>query len=334
MLEWLPSSIRSVLLPMTSEFADKAEEIRIRIHRPLEIAYSGGYAYVAAGGGATREPALAYRPSKEDGLKLLDRITNHSLYTLEEELRRGYITVRGGHRIGLAGRVILEQGEVRSLKDISGFNIRIAREIPGAADKLIPYLREPHSAEYLHTLIISPPQRGKTTILRDIARIAASRLNANPGATHPAPADRPRKVGIVDERSEIAACIDGIPTFDIGSRTDVLDACPKAEGMMMMIRALSPEILIVDEIGRSEDTMAVLEAMHAGITVIATAHGRNLEDVKLRPTLAPLFAEKAFQRYVILQSTGATGQIVEVYDNGGKRIFAASERLLQGRKEA
>ncbi|ANE48079.1 stage III sporulation protein AA [Paenibacillus swuensis] len=307
----LPLSLQHIIASLPDKVQARLEEIRIRENRPLEIVYEGHYRFVTPQGMLSEQPEGAYLPPREECLKLLDLISNHSLYTLEEELRRGYITVRGGHRIGLAGRAVLDRGQVKQLRDIAGFNIRLAKEIVGAADALFPLLLDPARHAPHHTLLISPPQQGKTTLLRDLARIAGSGV---PGLHVKA-----RKVGIVDERSELAACVKGVPTFNVGSRTDVLDACPKAEGMMMMIRSMSPEILIVDEIGRREDAEAIQEALHAGIIVIATAHGRGLDDIRRRPILSGMAEDGFFGRYVVLGTQGEQ-RTQAVYDGQGRRI--------------
>jgi stage III sporulation protein AA len=269
-------------------------------------------------------------------------LTQHSLYTFEEELRKGFITVAGGHRVGLAGRTVLEQGKVKLLKDISSFNIRIAREHTGCAVKILPYVVDASSFGGVHhTLIVSPPQQGKTTLIRDLARILSSGTAAAEGAPSMVPSpispvsrspqtlalERGYKVGIVDERSEIAACARGVPRFDLGPRTDVLDGCPKAEGMMMMIRSMSPELLIVDEIGRPEDATAIHEAIHAGICVIATAHGLNYADISRRPVLKELLADEVFTRIVVLGKQPVTGSLESVYDAQGHPIFLAKSAL-------
>jgi stage III sporulation protein AA len=240
------------------------------------------------------------------------------VYTLEEELKRGYITVSGGHRVGLAGKTVLEQGRVKHLKEIASFNIRIAREVRGAARELMPKLYDAEAGTIRHTLIVSPPQQGKTTLIRDIARaLSTGDIAREDGAPSP-----PLKVGIVDERSEIAACIKGVPTFDVGPRTDVLDGCPKAEGMMMMIRAMSPDVIIVDEIGRPEDAEAIHEALHAGIRIVATAHGQSFRDIAGRPMLRELVSEQIFQRYVVIGHTYGIGRVFRIYDRDGRMIDA------------
>lgn len=315
----LPDPLSSILTRLDPSVMRRLEELRIREGQPLEVNYDGRYAFLTVRGDLTTSVKDAYRPSKEDCLKLLDIVTDHSLYSFEEELRRGYITVRGGHRIGIAGRAVLERGQVKLLRDISSFNIRIAREIRGAADSLVRRLLDPVSDTIHHTLVISPPQCGKTTLIRDLARILSEgSWGAKSGTTY---GECGLKVGIVDERSEIAASVAGVPTFDLGPRTDVLDACPKAEGMMMMIRSLSPQVLIVDEIGRREDAAAILEAMHAGIRVIATAHGRDIAEVMKRPGLSELFEAAVFHRYVVLHRTDGKRN-VQLYDH--------LQRLLPG----
>jgi stage III sporulation protein AA len=253
-------------------------------------------------------------------------LTNHSVYSFEEELRRGFITIPGGHRVGLAGRTLLENGRVRTIRDVSSFNIRVAREVFGVSKDILPYMIDPVGRRVHNTLIISPPQQGKTTLLRDLARTLSSGDRTSlQGLT------RGLKVGIVDERSEIAASVKGVPRFNLGPRTDVLDGCPKAEGMMMMIRSLSPELIVVDEIGRPEDAEALHEALHGGISVIATAHGYGMSDIKLRPVLRELISERLFNRYVVLSLRKGSERSFQIYDEGGQLVKShAVYRLEKG----
>lgn len=313
----LPPELRYIMAQLPSHVLDHLEEIRIREHRPLEINARGEYYFLTAAGVLTDHAAEAYFPSKEEAHQLLDLMTNHSLYTMEEQLRRGYVTIAGGHRIGLAGRTVLAQGKVSHLREISSFNIRIAREVPGAASGVIPHLLNLKHHRVHHTLLVSPPQHGKTTLLRDIARCIASGCWYHPEARWKA-----LKVGIVDERSEIAGCMKGVPSFDLGHRTDVLDCCPKAEGMMMLIRSMSPDVLIVDELGRDDDIAAVREAVHAGVTVIASAHGNDLEEVSRRPGLGTLLNEGLFSRVVLLKRT-AKEWTRRVYDEKRRALLIA-----------
>ncbi|GIM44564.1 stage III sporulation protein AA [Collibacillus ludicampi] len=309
----LSPRLREVVTRAPTRVLSSLEEIRLRQGKALQIYYASQDAYLDERGGLQKDAARSVIVHEEDIRQTLHLVTRSSLYALEEELRRGYITVTGGHRIGITGRAVLsKEGQVRTLKEIAAFNIRIAREIIGAANRLKEFVIDPTTSRVFNTLLISPPQCGKTTLLRDLARqISNGTLHANM---------KGMKVGIVDERSELAGCVHGVPQHDVGSRTDVLDACPKAEGMLMMIRSMSPQLLITDEIGRMEDCEAILEAVHAGVHVITTAHGFGLQEVRKRPAIRELFQAGAFSRYIVLSRRSGPGTIEAVYDGQGGRI--------------
>ncbi len=311
----LPSSLYRIVSGLPKQIAARLEEIRVREGRPLEIVYEGRYGFLAGQGAVVDDPFRAYVPTREDCEKLLDLLTNHSMYTMEEQLKRGYITVNGGHRVGIAGRTVLEHGKVKQIKDISGFNIRVAREMIGAGQQVLPHIVDYRANSVHHTLVISPPRHGKTTMVRDLARLISYGMWPSPSRMKGG-----LKVGIVDERSELAACVKGVPRFDVGPRTDVLDNCPKAEGMMMMIRSMSPDVLIADEIGRPEDADAIHEALHAGIRVIATAHGYGMEDAARRTMLSRLVADGVFSRYVVLNKGQGERVVTAIYDAARRRI--------------
>ncbi|MBO0960791.1 stage III sporulation protein AA [Neobacillus sp. MM2021_6] len=296
-LPYLPKNIADLINKIPPDQKEELEEIRIRVNRPIEMMVKGAPRF------------LSYIVQSEDAIHLLNKISHFSIYTLEEELKRGYITVSGGHRIGLAGKVILEDGKVKAIRDISSFNIRVAREKVGIAEPIIPFI---YKGNWMHTMIIGPPQTGKTTLLRDIARIISTGNRAG--------GIQASKVGVVDERSEIAGCVHGVPQLTFGHRLDVLDACPKAEGMMMLIRSMSPDVLIVDEIGRKEDAEAIQEAVHAGIKLIMTTHGTSIEELRKRPSLRDLIDQKIFERFVILSRSSGPGTITHILNESGHEM--------------
>ncbi|TCP52836.1 stage III sporulation protein AA [Tumebacillus sp. BK434] len=309
----LPARIRQAVLSMPADVLSQLEEIRLRLWRPLQILYGGKDGFLSLQGKVTAAPDAGCLLTEEDLTQALNLMSGSSLYALEEELRRGYLTIQGGHRVGIAGRTLLDgAGKVRGMKEIAAFNIRIARDVKHAGEGVAHLLIDSAAYRLHNTLLISPPQCGKTTLLRDLAR------KISQGALHPKIAGQ--KVGIVDERSEIAASWHGSPQHDVGPRTDVLDACPKAEGMAMMIRSMSPQVLVTDEIGRAEDGQALLEAIHAGVTVITTAHGFGMHEVRTRPLLRQLFELGAFSRYIVLSRRRGPCTIEGVYDRTGDQI--------------
>ncbi|WP_019639153.1 stage III sporulation protein AA [Paenibacillus fonticola] len=321
-----PENIRSLLLKLPPALFSGLEEIRLREGRPLELNAAGRHYFLTSAGGITSDPSAAFKPGKQESNRLLDLITNHSLYTMEEELRKGFITIAGGHRIGLAGRTVLSGGKVEHLRDISGFNVRIAREVPGIGDGILPKLLDFKHRSIHHTLILSPPQQGKTTLIRDLARGISSGAWQHPDAKWPG-----LKVAIIDERSEIAGSRRGVPSFDVGPRTDVMDGCPKAEGIMMMIRSMSPDVIIVDEIGRPEDADALAEALHAGVKVIATAHGSDVHELALRPALSKLADPPFFEIYAVIKRNDS-GLAFRLWDDKLRGIYDG-EAARKGREK-
>ncbi|TLS36365.1 stage III sporulation protein AA [Pseudalkalibacillus caeni] len=302
-LDVLPDTIRRVIEQMDTDIKKGIEEIRIRILRPLEIIVDGKSIIPDSDGGK-------HVITPQESGQLLNKLSQYSLYALEEELKRGYITIQGGHRVGLAGKVITEKGQVKAIKHIASFNIRVAKQKVGIADRFVPYL---YDGKWLNTILIGPPQTGKTTLLRDLARIISTGDIARKLPSF--------KVGIVDERSEIAGCVNGVPQHHLGDRIDVLDACPKAEGMMMMIRSMSPDVLVVDEIGRKEDSEAILEAVNAGIQIIMTMHGNTMEDLFRRPSIRPLLDMGVFDRMIELTRANGPGTINRIRNQHGKEVY-------------
>ena len=300
-LQALPPEIQKLIRGIPYSLRQNLEEIRIRENRPLMVHSHGRDYYISTDGSICSQHEKAYTITNEDTRRILQLISDYSIYAFDEEIRNGYLTLKGGHRVGMTGKAVLENGFIRTMKHINSFNIRISREVIGAADKIMPYLVS--DQDICHTLILSPPQMGKTTLLRDIARKISDGF---PGCSG-------RKVGIVDERSEIAGCWHGLPQKRVGVRTDVLDSCPKAAGIMMMIRSMSPEVIITDEIGRAEDAAAIQETLNAGIKMITSAHGADLEDARQRPFLSRLLESRVFDRIAVLGHSQGVGTLEQIY---------------------
>lgn len=295
-LRLFPADFKQMIAEKVGNRWGKLEEIRCRLYLPIELIYEN-----------TVEWIHEIPPNNQTGMYLVNQLSEFSLYRMENELRDGYITIEGGHRVGIAGKVNTRGGTVKAIQNITFFNIRIAKQRIGIAEPLMPHLFQ---RNYLNTLIIGPPQSGKTTLIRDMVRMVSTGWNKH----------NPRKVAVIDERSEIGAAINGIPQHDLGLRTDVMDACPKAEGMMMMIRSMSPEVLVVDEIGGQQDFDALLEAIYSGVTIFCSVHGQSLADLKEHPLSNNLFENGIFSRYIVLDKRTGSYQKKELYDAEGRRL--------------
>lgn len=304
------SQIRTILSKLQIDF-EQLQEIRLRIQSPLLILYQNKEFYVKEDGTLGDNRENAYIISKNEIKETMEYISNYSLYAYEEEMKQGFITIQGGHRIGLAGKVIMEKDMIKSMKYISFINVRLSHQMKGCADGILPYMIEENNVK--HTLIISPPRCGKTTLLRDMIRQLSNGTEYFKGVT----------VGVVDERSEIGACYMGVPQNELGVRTDILDCCPKAKGMLMLIRTMSPQVIAVDEIGSREDIEAIEYVINCGCKLIATVHGSSIEDIRTKPLLRELLQEHVFERYIILNNKKKVGMVTEIFDSQGTPLYKA-----------
>lgn len=306
--------LRTIFGKLVIDF-DKLQEIRLRMNAPLIIIYANKESFVTEDARYTDNPTKAVMITKNEIRETMEYISNYSLYAFEDEIRQGFITINGGHRIGIAGKIIIEDDTIKGMKHISFINIRLAHQVKGCADQVLPYLVNRQANGIYHTLIISPPRCGKTTLLRDIIRQLSNGSRHLPGLS----------IGVVDERSEIGACYMGTPQNELGIRTDILDCCPKAKGMMMLIRSMSPQIIAVDEIGSREELEAIDYVIGCGCKLIATVHGSSIEDIKSKPVLSDLVKKRLFERFIILNNTSEIGHLEEIYDTDGKLLYGSGK---------
>nr|WP_207669148.1 stage III sporulation protein AA [Natranaerovirga pectinivora] len=302
-------NIRSVLGKLSEMKFEHLQEIRLRMNSPLIVVYKNKEYFINESGELTYDPKNSYIITNKEIKETIEYISNYSLYAFEEDIKQGFITIQGGHRVGLAGKVIMEAGKIKNIKYISFINVRISHEIKGCADEVVKAIVKDNSL--YHTMIISPPRCGKTTLLRDIVRQISNGNLKRRGMT----------VGVVDERSEIGGCYNGIPQNDLGIRTDLLDCCPKADGMLMLIRSMSPEVVAVDEIGSEIDINAIEYVMNSGCKLICTVHGQSMEDMEQKPILNKLVRNKAFERYIVLSNRTGIGQVVGIYDENRQPLI-------------
>lgn len=290
-LNYLPKKIRRLMY-----FSDweELEEIRLRQGMPVILQYRTDAFFLNGRGEAVMHGDNLIRITKQDMDEALELISRSSIYAHENDIKNGYITIDGGCRVGIAGTGISTSEGLRTLKEISGLNYRIAHEAEHCADRLLDIICEGNRV--LSTLIISPPECGKTTLLRDIIRGLS---------------ERRIKVSLVDERAEVAAMQNGYCGFNIGCFCDVLTNVAKAEGMLMMLRSMSPRVLATDELGKKEDISAVKELINSGVSVVATVHANDEKQLRRRREMAEL--ADFFECFIVLSSRFGAGTIEEAY---------------------
>lgn len=275
--EVLPSVLLRGLHDIGEEGLEQVEELRLRRGFPMTALLPGGE--VETGGPCVGEEELR---------QVVENATQASAHTALDRVRQGFVTLRGGHRVGMCGTVARRDGQIVTLREISSLSIRVARCVEGPARALLPDLME--NGVFLSTLVLAPPGAGKTTLLRDLIRGLSD-----------GDAGSPRRVGVVDERGEIAALWRGEPQFYVGRHTDVMDGCGKAEGLSILIRGMNPQIVAVDEITDPADVRAVMSAAGCGVALIATAHGGGAGDLERRAAYRELLAARIFRRLVVLE---------------------------------
>lgn len=276
---FLPRQLRWAIGNLSPEIQSGVEEIRLRSGRGMTV--------VAAG----EERSTGAVVTAADLELTLEMATQSSAYAVMDQIKNGFVALRGGHRLGLCGTGVIKDGRVANLRQLSSMALRVAHQVPRAALPILPALWEGESL--CSTLIISPPGRGKTTLLRDLVRCLSDGVQA-----------RPMRVGLADERGELAAMSGGRPQMDVGLHTDVMDGCPKGEAMLMLLRGMAPQVLAVDEVTSAQDVQAMETATGCGVVLLATAHAGSLSDLSRRPLYRRLLEQGIFRRAVTIGLEG------------------------------
>ncbi|MBM6828088.1 stage III sporulation protein AA [Anaerotignum lactatifermentans] len=287
--------------------SDQIQEVRLRNGQPLWVRAGGRGFFPDAAGNAVL-PEQGKIISKRDIKVTVSKLSAYSLYAFEEELCRGFLTIEGGHRVGFCGKAVMEGGRIKTLHQISSLNIRVARQVFGCAEKILPFVQE--GDRFLSSVLISPPGCGKTTLLREMIRCLS-----RSGIT----------IGVADERGEIAGMRDGLAQMELGPCTDIMYGCPKAQAMEMLLRSMSPEIIAADELGREEEYEAVEAMVHGGVEILCTMHGSSMEDILRRKLPCHMARQGMLKRYIFLSADRGAGIVERILDERGTVLFQRKE---------
>ena len=300
-LHMFPGSLRE-LFDKTASAAKNLQEIRLRAEKPVILIRKQQEYFLTKEGQFTRQLSAARCMDAKELEQVMQHICKYSIYAYTDEIRQGFLTLPGGHRVGIAGQVVLEsENSIRTIKNIRYLNIRIAHQVRGAAKTVVSEVYR--GGRLCNTLILSPPGCGKTTLLRDLVREVSNGNEWGDGMF----------VSVVDERSELGGSYLGVAQNDLGIRTDVLDGCPKAMGMMLLIRSMAPGVIAVDELGSPEDAQAVEKVLRCGCKILATIHAENMEELKQKSFMKDLLQERALQRFIVLAKENGNCVVKKIY---------------------
>jgi len=305
-LNYVCGDIKKIFERVDERLFQVSEEVRIRRDKPLYLRNGGKEFFLSKSGICSSEEA--YIPKREDINSIMEFISRFSVYAFEEEIRQGFIPLPKGVRVGICGKAVVENGIVKTIKNVSALNFRIPREVIGCSDSVIDFITYPR---IFHTLIVSPPCCGKTTLLRDIIRSLSNGVKNKFAGVN---------VGVADERSEIAGTFFGKEQNDLGIRTDVIDGGKKEKSIYMLLRAMAPQVIAFDEIGSVEEVLAVCDAVNSGVKIICTIHSEGIDDLKTRYIFQKIYERNIFERYIVLSNLKGPGTIEGVYNQNFEKI--------------
>jgi len=313
----LPENISSVLAGIPRSVKANLAEIRLRVGRPVALSRGGQCWFVDKESQLHNIPRHCFVVNGEDLSRSVVRMCSYSIHSHQQEFVNGYISLRGGHRAGICGTAVLKGESLAAVRDITSINLRVAREIPGAANGLVEKI---FRKSICGTLIVGVPASGKTTLLRDLARQLSN-----------GEAGQPLKIAVVDERGELGAVYEGIPQNDLGACSDILTGYPKGVGILTAVRTLSPDVIICDEIGAKAEVDSILDGLNCGVKIVATAHAATLEELLSRRQISRLLQNGAFDKIVLLGDAEAPGlieKIVEVGELADEAVRFATGRSM------
>lgn len=304
-INYLGKNIKEKMISIEEKYFENSQEIRIRNNKCIILKVMDNEYFLYKDGSLSEKIDLnkIFIPTQEDIRQTIETMSDYSIYAFEQEIKNGFITLKGGFRVGITGTAVIEQEKIKAIKNISSINIRISRQVLGCSKKILPYIKQ---EKYLSTLIISPPNCGKTTLLRDIIREIS-----NFG----------EDISVIDERMEIAGVYLGTSYMDLGIRTDVFDRCPKEDGMINALRSMAPSFIAVDEVGTTGDINALEKIFNSGVKVLCTIHAENIQELNQKYGFKKILNNKYFKRYIVLKKDNSKFKIEGVYNENLEKFF-------------
>lgn len=304
-INYLGKNIKEKMILIEEKYFENSQEIRIRNNKCIILKIMDNEYFLYKDGALSEKIDLnkIFIPTQEDIRQTIETMSDYSIYAFEQEIKNGFITLKGGFRVGITGTAVIEQEKIKAIKNISSINIRISRQVLGCSKKILPYIKQ---EKYLSTLIISPPNCGKTTLLRDIIREIS-----NFG----------EDISVIDERMEIASVYLGTSYMDLGIRTDVFDRCPKEAGMINALRSMAPSFIAVDEVGTTGDINALEKIFNSGVKVLCTIHAENIQELNQKYGFKKILNNKYFKRYIVLKKDNSKFKIEGIYNENLEKFF-------------